>query len=68
MKRIVIALALIVGLSGCTASKESTLTPPNPSGTVHRIPPRHKETHEKLLKSQSKLILSDYGWKICETD
>ena len=63
MKSVAGAIVLLACLSGCTASKESNITTPIPTGKVHRIPTCHKEAHEKLLKSQTKLVLTDYGRK-----
>lgn len=68
MKSFTIAIVILACLSGCTASKESNIITPIPTGNAHRIPSRHKEVHEKLLKSQSKLVILDYGRKTSDTE
>lgn len=51
---VVVCIAILLGCSTTKPRETTSMAPPTPR-TSYRLPARHKEIHEQLLRNQQKL-------------
>lgn len=51
---VVVCIAILLGCSTAKPRETTSMAPPTPR-TSYRLPARHKEIHEQLLRNQQKL-------------